>query len=144
MPIYVYLYIFILFIRTFRMQLLHPACWIDIHVFRWRSHTNMNYVFRSVTLYMIWIRIYSRWMYSQNRMNMNRIPYFFPRSAYSTCRCFTLRAARISRSVEYSDTHMCAYVYIYITYKCIDVCISIYKHLPYEVVSHFEQRAKVA
>jgi len=31
-------------------------------------------------------RTYSREMYSQNRQNMNSIPYSLPRSAYSTCR----------------------------------------------------------
>jgi len=31
-------------------------------------------------------RTYSRGMYSKNRLNMNRIPYVLPRSAYSTCR----------------------------------------------------------
>jgi len=35
---------------------------------------------------MIWISTYSRCMYSQSRLNMNAIPYSFPRSAYSTCR----------------------------------------------------------
>jgi len=33
-------------------------------------------------------RTYSRFMYSQNRLNMNRIPYVL-RSAYSTCRILT-------------------------------------------------------
>ena len=37
------------------------------------------------TLYMAWIRT-SGWMYSQNRLNMNRILYSVPRFTYSTCR----------------------------------------------------------
>jgi len=41
------------------------------------------------TLYMTWTRTYSRWMYSQNRLNLNRIPYFLLRSAYSTRRMLT-------------------------------------------------------
>jgi len=32
-------------------------------------------------------RTYSRSMHSQNRLNMNTIPHFLLRSAYSTCRC---------------------------------------------------------
>jgi len=38
------------------------------------------------TLLMTRIRTYSRFMYSQNRLNMTRIPCYFPRSAYSTWR----------------------------------------------------------
>jgi len=40
-------------------------------------------------------------------------------------------------------TYICQCLFLY-TYKCIDVCVSICKHLPYAVVSHFEPRAKVA
>jgi len=47
-----------------RIRIMYPAC---------------------VTLYMTWIRTYSRCLFSQYRLNMNRIPYSFPRSAYSTC-----------------------------------------------------------
>jgi len=35
---------------------------------------------------MSWIRTYSRRIHSQNRLNMNRIPYRSSRSTYSTCR----------------------------------------------------------
>jgi len=35
---------------------------------------------------MTWISTYTRCMYSRNRLNMNRIPYLCPRSAYSTRR----------------------------------------------------------
>jgi len=39
---------------------------------------------------MTWIRTYSRWMYSHNRLNMNRIPCSVPRSSYSTCKLVTV------------------------------------------------------
>jgi len=39
-----------------------------------------------LTLYMARTRTHSRCMYSQNRLNMTRIPYFLLGSAYSTCR----------------------------------------------------------
>jgi len=62
------------------------TCWIDIHVFLWRNHR--IWITHSVwlTLDMTGTRTYSRRMYSQNRLNMNRIPSSLPRSAYSTCR----------------------------------------------------------
>jgi len=56
-----------------------------------------------LTLYMTWIRTYSRWLYHKTE-HMNRIPYSFPRSAYWI------------RRVEW---HGCCkrlhYIYIYIT-----------------------------
>jgi len=41
------------------------------------------------TLHMTWIRTYSRFMYPQNRLNVNRIPSCWLRSAYSTRRLQT-------------------------------------------------------
>ena len=62
-----------------------PTCWIRIHVILLRRHTSMNNVFRRLTLYMTETRTYSKLKYSHNRLNMNRVPYFLLRSAYSTC-----------------------------------------------------------
>ena len=60
------------------------------------------------TLYMTGTRTYSRLVYSQNRLQRNRIPYFLLHSAYLTCRAqvaFCLRPNRL-------DIYM--YIYIYI------------------------------
>ena len=59
---------------------------MGIHVFLWRSHRSTNRVFRLV--YPVYA-MNTRFMYSQNRLTMNRIPYCVLRSAYSTCRYIT-------------------------------------------------------
>jgi len=46
--------------------------------------------------YMTWIHTYSRLVYSQSKLNMNGMPYSFPRSAYSTCSERTLQPKRSS------------------------------------------------
>ena len=66
-----------------------PECRIYIHVFLWCNHTNMNNYSGWSTLYMRWIRTYARGTHSQNKLNMNRMPYLLPRSVYSTCRVWT-------------------------------------------------------
>jgi len=60
-----------------------------------------------LTLYMTGTRTYSTLMYSQNRLNMNRIPYFLFGSAYSTYREVTA-----IDGVEYM--YICIYVYRYL------------------------------
>jgi len=57
------------------------------------------------TLYLTWIRTHSRCMYSQNRLNRNRIPYSFPRSAYSPCKTPTLALAPTCSCVPPSEQH---------------------------------------
>jgi len=54
--------------------------------FVWRNHKNINTYSAWITLYVTWTRTYSRLLYSQSRLKMNRIPYSFPQSADSTCR----------------------------------------------------------
>ena len=60
-------------------------------------------------------RTYSRLMYSQNRLNMNRIPYFLLRFAYSTCRVGAdgpmrrgtapSESSGVNRSTHHTHTH---------------------------------------
>jgi len=100
-----------------------PTYWIRVHIFLWRSHTNMNNGFRLVIS--VYDRnptcTYSRLVYSQtvyntkgrrghthrelirkwhNRLNMNRIPHALLRSAYSTCRVFSLWTIGVSNTCE--------------------------------------------
>jgi len=46
-----------------------------------------------LTLYMTETRTYSRCVYLKNKRNLNRIPYFILRSAYSTCRFAATKSA---------------------------------------------------
>jgi len=63
-----------------------PTCRIDSHVFLWRNYESMNNVFclanpvYGMDTFIFKVNVFT------NGLNMIRIPYYFPRSAYSTCR----------------------------------------------------------
>jgi len=83
----------------------HPTCWISSHVFLGRSHKNTNTVFRLVNHVYTWKCTSSRLLYSWNRLNLNRIPYFIlPPRAYSTCRVDTSRAHEHTRTRSWSES----------------------------------------
>jgi len=73
-----------------------PYVLIIMHVFLCRSHTNTNNLLRrcnpayDMDLSIFDVNVFTGpAMYSQNRLNMNRMPYSFPRALYSTCRAHT-------------------------------------------------------
>jgi len=64
------------------------------------------------TLCMTGTRTYSRLMYSQNRLNMNRISYFLLRSAYSTGRMVTVIQPGLT-GLHKRSFHFEAFVYLF-------------------------------
>jgi len=85
---------------------------------------------------MPWIRIYSRRGYSQNRLNVNRIPYSFLRSAYSIYRA-AIHASPLGKGGNmsiylylsiYLSTYLPVYLPIYLSFF-LSTSIYMYLHL---------------
>jgi len=75
---------------------------------------------------MTWVRTNSRFMYSQNTPHMNRIPYSFPRSGYSTCRVAVARVVAHRRLSIRAAGLTRGYIYVYIY-----IHIYIHTHTPH-------------
>ena len=114
-----------------RLAACEPTCWIDIHVFLWRSYTNTNTVFRLVNpVHDMVMYICKVGVFIQQATYINRIPYSILRSAYSTCRPASPRKWHPGAAIP---MHICIYVYVYLSislslslYIYIYICIYMY------------------